>query len=469
MGNTVFGVIVTNRSFFPDYLVAEGRKEILKKLKAMGYDVVTLSEEDTPLGAVQTFSDAEKCAKLFRENAGRIDGIIVSLPNFGEELSVASAIDMSGLDVPVLIHAADDDEDRMQIENRRDAFCGKLSLCNNLYQRNIKFTSTRLHTCPVDSEQFTEDIKFFEAVCRVVKGISSARIGAAGTRPDPFNTVRYSEKLLQASGISVTVVDLMEIIEKAKNMPVTEKVHEKVSEIEAYGNIPGDINKEKVLKQAKFCLALEDWVKSNKCDAIAVQCWDSIQKYYGCATCLGMSMLCEKGMPGACEMDVTGALSMYALYLASGRPPAYLDWNNNFTEDRNVCVCQHCSNFPKSFFQNPVEIENLDVLGTTLGADNCFGACKGKVAGGPMTYMKITTDDKNGKIKLYLGEGEFLDKPVDTKGGVAVCRVPDLQGLLKYISRNGFEHHVAMSRSRVADVLEEALGNYIGWDIYRHK
>ena len=160
---------------------------------------------------------------------------------------------------------------------------------------------------------------------------------------------------------------------------------------------------------------------------------------------------------------------MYAMNLASGEPSGYLDWNNNYMENRDKCVCLHCSNFPKSFAKAELEISDLDVLGTTLGSENCFGACKTRVKSGPMTFAKITTDDRNGQIKAYVGEGEFTDDPADTKGGVAVCYVPGLQDMMKYITRNGFEHHVAMNRSLIADVLEEAFGNYLGWKVYRHR
>lgn len=173
-------------------------------------------------------------------------------------------------------------------------------------------------------------------------------------------------------------------------------------------------------------------------------------------------------MPSACEMDVTGALTMYALYLASGEPSGYMDWNNNYLDDRNKCVNIHCSNYPSSFIGKEFEISNLDVLGKSLGFDKCFGACKANIASGPMTFAKITTDDTRGVMKVYIGEGEFTNDPVNTKGGVAVCKVDDLQGLMKFICSNGFEHHVAMNRARVAAVLEEALGKYLGWEVHRH-
>lgn len=465
---STFGVIVSTRGFFPAKLAEEGRQKILRKLEEMGHKAVILSDTDTKYGAVETYDDAKKCAKLFKENREEIDGIIIILPNFGDEVGVVNAVDMAKLNVPVLVQACDDDLDKMDLENRRDAFCGKLSVCNNLYQYGIKFTDTTIHTCRIDSDEFTKDIDFFSRVCRVVKGIRTARIGAIGTRPGPFQTVRFSEKLLQSSGVTVVPIDLSEIIFAAQRMGDTQEVNERVKEIKAYGTVPSYIKEENIVKQAKLSIVIEKWLKENECNASAIQCWSSIQENYGCATCLTMSMMGEKGMPSACEMDVTGALAMYALYLASGQPSGYLDWNNNYLEDRNKCVAIHCSNYPKSFIGKEFEISNLDILGNTLGFDKCFGACKAKIAAGPMTFAKVSTDDIQGKLKVYVGEGEFTDDPVNTMGGVAVCKVPNLQGLMKFICKGGFEHHVAMNRSNSAAVLEEALGKYLGWEVYRH-
>lgn len=469
MYKTTFGVIVSNRSFFPDHLVVEGRKDILERLDKMGYGTVALSTEDTPLGAVMTLSDGEKCAALFKAHRDEIDGILVILPNFGDEVAVSTAIAGAKLNVPILVQACDDEDSKLDLSNRRDGFCGKISLCNNLYQRNIKFTHTTLHTCKIDSPEFTRDISKFAKICRVVKGVSNARIGAIGARPDAFHTVRYSEKLLQAAGVTVSDVDLSEILFAAQKMDLDGKVQAKIREIKEYGKVQGGISEDKVVLQAKFTLAVENWLAENQCDASAVQCWNSLQNNFGCAACLTMSMLGEKGLPSACEADVTGALTMYAMYLASEEPSGYLDWNNNFTEDRDVCISQHCSNFPKSFFGTDFEIGNLDILGTTIGAEKCFGALKAQVVAGPMTFAKITTDDKNGKIKAYVGEGEFLGDKIDSFGGLALCKIKNLQELMRFICDNGFEHHVAMNRSLSADILEEALGKYLGWEVYRHK
>jgi L-fucose isomerase-like protein len=357
----------------------------------------------------------------------------------------------------------------MQIENRRDSFCGKLSVCSNLNQYGIRFTNTSTHTCEIGSERFSEDIRRFDAVCRVVGGLKGARFAQLGTRPTPFQTVRYSEKLLQASGITIVPIDMSEIIAEAGRMGTSAKVAERVTEIRAYGTVPSCIQEEQIVREAKLALTMERLVRDHGCVAGAAQCWDSIQKNYGCAVCLPLSMMNEKGIIMGCETDITGAIAMYAMYLASGQPSGYLDWNNNYLDDRDKCVCLHCSAFPKSFIGREFEISPTDVLGETLGRDNCFGACKGNVAKGPMTFAKVSTDDTKGRIKAYFGEGEFTDDPITTAGSVAVCKIANLQKLMDYICRNGFEHHIAMNRSNCAGILEEAFSNYMGWEVYHHK
>jgi L-fucose isomerase-like protein len=465
-----FGVIVGTRGFFSPKLASDGRRKLLAKLEGLGFKTVILPENATPTGAVETLADAQKCARLFNDHRYEMDGIIVSLPNFSDELGIANALDQANLDMPILVHAEDDENDKVDIEHRRDAFCGKLSVCNNLHQYSIPFTDTTYHTCKVDSEVFTCDLNFFSRVCTVVQGLSHARIGQVGARPAAFNTVRASEKLLQATGITVVPVDLSEIFFAAEKLGDTEaSVKAKVGEMREYGAIPAAIPTNNVLRNAKLCLTLDRWIADHDIDACAVQCWTAVQTVYGCAACTGMSMLGNRLIPSACEVDVAGAVSMYALTLASGQPSALADWNNNFGENREMCVATHCSNFPRNFVGAPIEIANLDVLGASLGYDRSFGAIKGKVAAGPMTFFRMDTDDTAGTIRAYLGEGEFTNNPYDMAGGIAVCRVPNLQTLMKHMCKSGFEHHVGMARSHCADVIAEAVGNYLRWEVYRHR
>lgn len=466
---TTLGVIVGARGFFNSTLAREGRRKLLAVLRSKNITPVILPAKETPTGAVETVDDARKVAALFNQKRDAIDGVIVSLPNFGDELGIVNALHMAKLDVPVLVHAEDDDNDKVSVAERRDAFCGKLSVCNNLYQYAIPFTDTTFHTCAVDGEDFSKDLDLFVGVCRVVRGLTGARIGAIGARPAAFQTVRVSEKLLQDSGITVVPVDLSEILDAARALDDKARaVKTRVKEIRAYGRIPSRIAEEYVLRQARFGVAVGNWVAANDIDAAAVQCWTSLQENYGCAACLTMSMLGNQLVPCACEVDIAGAISMYALTLASGNASALLDWNNNFGRDRDMCVCTHCSNYPKDFVGRDIEISELDILGESLGKENCFGAIKGKVKAGPMTFFRMSTDDTEGTIKAYLGEGAFTNDKYAMDGGIAVCRVDDLQTLLKFMCKEGFEHHVGMTRDHVADILDEAIGTYFDWELYNH-
>lgn len=465
-----FGIIIGTRAYFNSELAKDVRKQLLKTLADEGYDYVILPEDATPTGSssIETREDGLKCAELFRQNRDRIDGIIVSLPNFGFEIGIINAISVADLNVPVLVQACDDENDKVDLDSRRDAFCGKISVCNNLYQYGIPFTDTTLHTYSIYSELLAKDINKFAGICRVVNGLRHARIGAIGARPAGFQTVRASEKLLQKSGITVVPVDLSEILGAARKIEDTDaELLKKLEEIKCYAAVPKEYS-DKLVLQAKFGVAVERWIEANQIDAVAVQCWDSLENY-GCAACVTMSMLGEKLLPAACEVDIAGAVSMYALTLAAQGQSALLDWNNNFAEDRNKCVCTHCGNFPKSFVRNDLKLGTLGVLGRTLGKVNTFGAVYGKVTKGDFTFFRISTDDTKGAIKAYLGTGEITDDPYGMDGCIAVTKVNNLQTLMKYICKNGFEHHVAMVRNDVKEILNEAIEDYLGWNLYVHE
>ena len=457
-----FGVIIGTRAYFNSALAKDVRKRFISnKIERETYKKRKRS--------IETREDGIKCAELFRQNRDKIDGIIVSLPNFGFEIGIINAISIADLNVPVLVQACDDENDKVDLDSRRDAFCGKISVCNNLYQYGIPFTDTTLHTYSIYSDLLAKDINRFAAVCRVVNGLRHARIGAIGTRPAGFQTVRASEKILQATGITVVPVDLSEILGAARKIEDADaELVQKIEEIKKYARVPQQYS-EKLMLQAKFGVAVERWMNANAIDAVAIQCWDSLEQNYGCAACVTMSMLGEKLIPAACEVDIAGAVSMYALTLASQHQSALLDWNNNFAEDRNKCVCTHCGNFPKSFIMNDIELGTLGVLGRTLGKVHTFGAVYGKVKQGDFTFFRISTDDTKGCIKSYLGEGTITDDPYGMDGCIAVTKVDNLQTLMKYICKNGFEHHVAMCRGNVKDILQEAIESYLGWNLYVHE
>lgn len=463
------GVVIGSRAFFNGAPCKAARDQTLAQLEKLGIRALTLPFEATVNGAVQSVADAVLYADFFRKQADKIDGLVICLPNFGDEIAIAELVNRAKLNVPILLQASNDEVDKVSVHERRDAFCGKISVSNNFWQYGVPFTETTSHTCDTDSAEFGADLERFARLCRTVRGMRGGRLGAIGARTGAFQTMRYSEKLLQAGGITVVTVDLSEMMSAAGAISDSDPdLHAKMERIRAYGTIPAHITEAQVTRQAKWTLAVNRWIEENGCDASAIQCWRSLQDNFGCATCVTMSMMGEELMPSACEVDVMGALSMYALALASGAPPAILDWNNNYGREADKCVCTHCGNYPKSFIGDTPEIGELDVLGETIGRSKCFGAVKGKVKPGPMTYFRLSSDDRAGTLKCYLGEGEFTDDPFPMDGGIAVTRVPRLRELMRFVTQNGFEHHVAMVRGNHADVVNEAVTRYLGWPLYAH-
>jgi len=467
MGNVTLATIIGNRDFFPDKLVVEARKDIMAVYKENNINAVMVGEDETKLGSIETYEDSKTCADLFKTHRDKIDGILIILPNFGDERAVADAIKLSGLNVPILVQAYPDKLDALGVVNRRDSFCGKISVCNNLSQYGFPFSLTKNHTVHPTSESFKDDLKKFVGVCKVVKGLRNARLGAIGARPNAFNTVRYSEKLLQASGITVSTVDLSKILYSAQKIADNDsRVKEKLDQINNYAS-HDDVPPQSLTLMAKLGIVITDWMSANDIQATAFLCWDSIQKNYGVNPCTIMSMMSEQLMPSACEVDVAGAASMYALQLASGQPSALADWNNNYGGDPDRCVLFHCGNWAKSFVKDS-KIATAPILGTTLGEKNTYGAMAGSAFEGSITFGRISTDDKFGVVSTYIGEGQITDDPLDTFGHRAVVKVPELQKLMRFICMNRFEHHVAMTKGKVADILGEAFSNYLGWKVYRH-
>jgi L-fucose isomerase-like protein len=461
------GLIVGNRGFFPDHLAKSGREEMLAVLKSAGIDVVALTPEESKYGAVETREDSRRCAELLKRNRDRIDGIIVTLPNFGEERAIADTLRLSELKVPALIQATPDDPVKMTIASRRDSFCGKMSACNNLRQYGIPYSITTLHTEAPDSAEFARDLEWFAAVCRVVKGFRNLRVGAIGARPAAFNTVRYSEKILESQGISVETLDLSEALGRIERMKDNDdRAQAKLASIKQYvdsSSVPAPA----LMKMAKLGAVIDQWMDATEVSISAVQCWTSLEENLGVVPCTVMSMMSNELLSSACEVDICGVLGMHALQLASGTPSALLDWNNNYASDPNKAVCFHCSNLPKHFFRS-VKMDFQEIIAGTVGKENTFGTCVGLIKPEKMSFVRFSTDDTSGRMRGYVGEGRFTDDPLNTFGGAGVVEIPNLQRLLHFICEQGFEHHVAANLSTVAAAVYEASTRYLGWDMLWH-
>lgn len=206
---STFGVLITTRAFFPGFLALDAREIVLRRLEKMGHRAILVGENDTRYGAIENADDAKKCAELFKAHRDEIEGVLVILPNFGDEVAVSSTLDMAKLDVPVLVAASDDEKSKMDLAHRRDSFCGKLSLTANLYQYGIKFTNTHTHTLTLDSDDFDREIDFFDIRLRLRPGPLAAagdRRRRPGARRRRHRRARRARRARAAGALSARAV-----------------------------------------------------------------------------------------------------------------------------------------------------------------------------------------------------------------------------------------------------------------------
>ena len=467
-------LIVGNRGFFPDHLAKEGREAMIGVLEKAGIRVIALTPEQSKFGAVETPDEARRCAELFRKHRDEIDGILVTLPNFGEERGIVDAIRHSTLEVPVLVQATPEtstEAGHEEYSDRRDSFCGKMSACNNLMR--VPRYSVLHHLAAHLGAQLR---KLRQGLGVVLRGAAAsfaafaicASAPSARVQRHSTAAIRYFRRSCsERSGISVEPLDLSEVFGRIDRLKDTDDaVQAKLTAIKKYvstNNIP----EAALLKMSKLGAVIEGWMKETYCTISAIQCWTSMEEYFGVVPCTVMSMMSENHFASACEVDVCGVMGMHALALASQTPSALLDWNNNYGNDPDKCVCFHCSNLPKHFFEDVI-MDFQAIIAGTVGKENTFGTCVGRVKAGAMSFARFSTDDFHGRIRGYVGEGEFTKDPLETFGGAGVAYIPRLQKLLRYICEQGFEHHVAANFSQSASAVYEAAVRYLGWDMYYH-
>ncbi len=456
------GFIPANRGFFSDKLAAEMRVKTINALKEAGVGVVVPSTKDTKVGCVESLEEALKVGRMFA--AEKVDGILVSAVNFGDEQGVALAIKESGLNVPVLIVGCQEEEVLTPTTSRRDSFCGLLSIGDALRQVGVAYSVPEVPICFPDDESFRGTIGRFAALCRVVGGIRKARYGQVGARPDGFWTCRYSERAMQQLGVTIVSLDLSEAFGAVNAMKTDAAVRRVVADMKK--GIDCSAVAEPILEKiAKFELFLKKFIADKQLDALGIRCWTSMQANLGICSCTTMSRFDDRGIPCACEADMMGALSMHALQLASGAPSALADWNNVHNNDPELVNCWHCGVFPTSWAKTPPKMGCQEIIAGTTGRDNAMGVVEFVMQDGPVTLCRATQDNA-GKAKVMIAQGAVEPTDAQTFGAYGWVRIPGMQSLYKNVLLRHFPHHVAMNRSRVGNVLWEAFGNYLGFDVY---
>lgn len=461
MKQMTFALYFANRGFFPETLIAGARKEMAEAVTNAGYQYLIPEEEMTRYGAVETRAEGKRYAAWLKSHEGEYDGVIMCLPNFGDENGGVAAVQDAG--VPVLLHAYPDEIGKMDFEHRRDSYCGKFSFADVFHQYGIPFTMLEPHVVHPLSETFADNLRNFAGICRVVNGMKRFSVGAFGARTSKFKTVRYDEITLQKYGITVETFDLSELINKVQNMEDSDsRVLRKVKRLVDYTDfscVPAD--KTNVL--AKVSVVIDEYIAAYDLDCITLRCWDEMHEILGIAPCVLLSELNDRGIVASCEIDLCSAINMYAMQLASGKPTTVLDWNNNYTEDPDKVILFHCGPVAQTLMTEKGTVTDHKMF--AKGNPGCgWGSNEGRIKAFPMTYSNCKTED--GKLTVYAGEGKFTEDPIEEGyfgcGGVAV--IDSLQPKLIQLGQNGFRHHTAVGMGHLKKVLKEAFTYYLGYD-----
>ena len=432
-------------------------------MKKLGHKFLMLDANATRYGAVETVREGEIYANFLKRNKGKYDGVILCLPNFGDETGAVAALQDAG--VPILIQAYPDELDKMSPAFRRDSFCGKFSIMDVFFQYGVKFTALKPHTVHPSSETFADNLDYFDRLCRVVRSMKRMTVGAIGARTTAFKTVRIDEVALQRHGITMETIDLSDVFARIKAIKSNDsKAKAKAKKLSGYTSWKG-VPKTAFENIVRLGVVLDDIAEEFRLDAMAVRCWLEMQKQLGISCCVLMSEMNERGIPASCEVDVGSSITMYALSKASNGLSACLDWNNNYGDDDDKCILFHCGPVPQSMMSGKGCITGHDILDTSLGEGHSFGCNTGRIAAGQFTFGNLITD--KGELKFYIGKGRFTDDevPQDFFGCAGVAEIENMQDVLLKIGSEGHRHHVAVTPGSVVEPVREAFEKYLGYKL----
>ena len=460
---STFALFFGNRGFFPASLQESARREMAAAIESLGYGTLMLDAGATRYGAVETPSEGATYARFLEKHRGKFDGVVLCLPNFGDETGAVAALKDAG--VPILIQAYPDEMDKMAPALRRDSFCGKFSIMDVFCQYGLRFTALKPHTVAPGSPRFAGNLEYFDRLCQVVGGLRNLVVGGIGARTTAFKTVRIDELALQRHGVTVETFDLSLLFARMEKLDdASPELQAKGERLKGYARWDG-VPDSAFRTLCRMSVVLDQFIEENALDAVAIRCWVEMQELLGVSPCVLLSEMNDRGVVAACELDIGNAVMMKALSLASGQVATCLDWNNNYGDEDDKCILFHCGPVPRSMMAGEGRITDHDILKNALGEGRAWGCNVGRIAPLPMTYGSLLTEA--GKLRVYLGQGRFTEDtiPEDFFGCAGVAEIEGLQDALQTIGYAGFRHHVSVTPGHVLEPVREALEKYLGYEV----
>lgn len=454
-------LLVANRGFFPSSVIESAYEEMRQAAAKANVELLEIEKDRVKYGAVETTQEGMIYHDFLQEHHGEYDGVIISLPNFGDENGIKAAL--RDVNVPVLLQAYPDEIGKMDFANRRDAFCGKLGLCAVFKQMGFKFTSGKPFVMHPLSAAFERELKEFVAVCRIVKRMRYMRLGVFGARTTAFKSVRYDEGAMEKLGCDVESFDMTMVMEKYDEMSADcEQAKHFRSLLIASGDY-SDAPEYALDNLSRFGATMKAIIDEQKLDAIAIRCWSELQHLLHIAPCALLGIFNSMSIPAACETDASNALAMMALNAASDLPVGCLDINNNYGEDENKAVLFHCGPLPVELMIRPGHIEEHKMFTKTQGENCSWGVNVGHIKPGVITISGARTE--NGEVHYFVERAEITDDPIEEGffGTPGVVKMENLQDKLFSMQNEGFRHHAIITPGDHVREVEEALSKYLGY------
>ncbi len=454
-------LLVANRGFFPSTVIDSARTEMVEAAEKVGVELLIMDSSLTRYGAVETRKEGEIFADFLAGHEGEYDGLIICLPNFGDENGIKEAI--KNVKVPILLQAYPDELGKLDFANRRDAFCGKLGLCAVLKQMKVAFVSGEPFVMHPLSDEFHKELSDFVAICRMVKRMSHMRIGVLGARTTAFKSVRFDEAAMEDKGVDVETLDLTQVFAKMDTIADDDvRLAAWRKEIEAISDTC-DAPEYAIMNQCKLGVVLEEIQEEMKLDVMAIRCWSELQYQYKITPCTVMGILNKRQKPVVCETDVTNAPAMLALALASEAGVGCLDINNNYGTDADKCILFHCGPLPIDLLCGSGHMEEHKMFTKTQGENCSWGVNVGRIKPGEITICGMRTE--NGQVRYFVEKADVLDVQVDEGffGTYGVTQIPGLQTKLRHMAEEGFRHHAIITTGDHTRRIHEALTKYLGY------
>ena len=459
------GIIAVSRDCFPIALSTQRRKNIVQAYR--GEDLyecpVTVENELDMLKAVEDVK------------AAGCNALVVFLGNFGPE--TPETLIAEKFEGPCMFVAAAEGDGDL-IDGRGDAYCGMLNCSYNLGMRHLK---GYIPEYPVGTAQDVADmIADFVPIARAVIGVQNLKLITFGPRPQDFFACNAPIKGLYELGVEIeenSELDLLVSYKAHAGDPRIPAICADMAKEMGEGKYYADLNE----RMAQFEVTLLDWAEQHKGArkyvAFADKCWPAFPSQFGFEPCYVNSRLVSRGIPVACEVDIYGALSEYIGMCVSGDTVTLLDINNSvpmsmFDEKiqgrynaytlTDTFMGFHCGNTPackmcadRAVKYQLIQHRVLEPAGSE--PDISRGTLEGDISPSDITFYRLQCDSQ-GVLRAYIAQGEVLDVPTGSFGGIGVFAIPEMGRFYRHVLiQKGYPHHGAVAFSHVGKYLFEVF------------